>query len=229
MTKETFAPKIPKEYSSLKRMVLVPSYTILRSIKESLKSKGLSLRNGPLLADCFSPLLLDSHTMILGPFLGSSGISYLLHLLLPANEKAEVLFFGSAARIISNTIEENKKLYQAGVFYTELESGLISHVAGEHGKKNMEIVLSTHTPQYESLETIVLIHTQYHVSLIDMESAFIKKTCAQFHVHFEACFICSDIWDLQDRSHYMRKSLSKLPEFESLIEHASFRLLTVSP
>jgi hypothetical protein len=223
---KTLAPKIPKEYSSVKNIVLVPSYTILRSIKESLKSKGISLRNGPLLADCFSPLVLESHTMILGPFLGSPGICYLLHLLLSINKEAKVYFFGSAARIISNNMKNDMTLYEAGVFLVENEAGLITHVGVKGGIKNKETVLSTHIPQHESINTIITIHEQHNVSLIDMESAFIKKTCVEFQVYFEASFICSDIWEIQNRSHYMRKSLSKLPELGSLTELATFRILS---
>ncbi len=205
MNNQGLSFRLSNDFLEIRRVVLVPSLSLLRFLK--INKVLSSSRTAPVILDCYSPLFLDSETLLITPFMGADGVSYLLNLLLKGKKDTSVFFIGYAGMIAEETADTGSCfISEISNYLVEQNINHIEYLSTESPPGRSNILLSTRYPHEESLEKIKNIHATYGISLIDMECAFIKSVCSDLGASFSPLLIIRDIWDISKGTHRILKS-----------------------
>jgi len=230
----------PEIYKDAKGILLIPSFSLGRLFRRKALKNGLSLQDAPPLADYIQGTVIKlkdqnsskksqnctgEHIILLSPFMGGETISYLLSLILKNSKIKKIFFLGSAAFIVDAKSKDKAQgdIIMPSSFLTEQE---LERRSDQSHSDSLVTALSISNPLLENIDYVENLKSACHISLIDMESAYISKLCKKYHAEFICSLIISDIWDLASRMHSQGKSLSKFQNSESEIEVIIKQLIT---
>ncbi|HMO17462.1 MAG TPA: hypothetical protein PKA63_05035 [Oligoflexia bacterium] len=211
-----FLIELPSVYKEISGIVLIPSLTLGKKSKKFLRQSGFRLNNGPLLADFCFPEIISTDAnkkkfILISPFIGYSGICYILELIMSCNDSLDVCFFGTACSIISNE-NVTTQFTEPELFSIETDIGEISEIGKIENSKSecSDHLLSIINPVSETTSKIRHLSSNHGVSLIDMECSYIYKVTKKYNSKFYPLMIISDYWDLVKNRHYLGTRADKL-------------------
>jgi hypothetical protein len=221
MNNPGFSFRLPEEFRNIRRLFLIPSASILAVAYAYIRTRPENrhyFRNAPLVADCHSPFFISEDTLLVGPFLGGDGISYIIRLLLAQKKETSVYMLAYGGSVIQNASTPSQAfVHDIDRFYYEDSSSIVHEVASTTRKKTHSI-LSTPHPYNEHSNSISKAHADYGITLIDMEASFIKKTCNDISAAFYPTILIRDLWNLDNQTHQILKKPSRT-FLEERIEH----------
>lgn len=212
---------LPAELQDIRTLVLVPSAALLRMLKDEINAtfpSKFSLRSAPLLADCYIPYYLSSKTLLIGPFIGADGISYLARLLLSGKKNTQVYFLGFGGGIKKN-IKSEVMISDITHFYIEDKKSVVHLGENDTSTDNTESkIISTKNPQNENLESVSNFHEKFGIGLLDMECSFLKEVCTELQAEFHPSIIVRDEWDLSTGTHTILSANTKKKQISPLLQ-----------
>lgn len=222
----------PEVYKNAKGLVLIPSLSLGRLFRKKALENELTLQDAPPLADYIQGTVIKvkdqnsqkksqnnygEHVILLSPFMGGATISYLLSLILKNSKIKKIFFLGSAAYIMDGKSNDKVQcdIIMPSNFVTE---GELEQSNNQNYSDNSITALSISNPLVENIDYVENLKSAFHISLIDMESAYIDKVCKKYGTEFFCRLIISDIWDITSRLHSQGRSLSKFQHSETEID-----------
>lgn len=158
------------------KLIITPTQTILRTLREALKSKNEELSQLQLIADSI-PLHVSKSYSVLGPVIGKAAIYAALEPLIKAGiNKVHLLSVAGAKTLqIGEIVHPNNFKF---INCLDTESSELT-------------VLTVDNPYLESES----FFETYNCNLIDMEGAAIAEVCKKYSINFTSSFCISDTWN----------------------------------